>query len=208
MLETHTMLRSDTTALFERLREANIMLQEVLSGAHENMGALENTLMLRVSEFVSAMNEITQSTGEATGRVESKHCQLPRHYRSGHHMTSVSWPASSMFMGASSPRLSTSIDHSNQHTEDRLNERRVQLDSLVATLDIRTEDLEKRLNRFSGLLDESLEAASIARAGSRASRLRRQAPKAHARDQRTIRARPRKCRRRARSRDRCDALAL
>ena len=30
MLETHGMLRSDTTALFERLREANILLQEVL----------------------------------------------------------------------------------------------------------------------------------------------------------------------------------
>ena len=53
------MLRADTTALFERLREANIMLQEVLSGAHENMSALENTLMLRVSEFVTAMNEVT-----------------------------------------------------------------------------------------------------------------------------------------------------
>ena len=32
--------------------------------------------------------------------------------------------------------------------------------SLVATLDIRTEDLDQRLKRFSGLLDESLEAAS------------------------------------------------
>ena len=52
------------------------------------------------------------------------------------------------------------IDHSNQRAEDSVNERRVQLDSLVATLDIRTEDLEKRLSRFSGLLDESLEAAS------------------------------------------------
>jgi len=52
------------------------------------------------------------------------------------------------------------IDLSNQRTEDKVNERRVQLDSLVATLDIRTEDLEKRLSRFSGLLDESLEAAS------------------------------------------------
>ena len=39
MLETHGMLRSDTTALFERLREANILLQEVLSGAHENMSS-------------------------------------------------------------------------------------------------------------------------------------------------------------------------
>jgi len=52
------------------------------------------------------------------------------------------------------------IARSNQHSEDSVNERRMQLDSLVATLDIRTEDLEKRLGRFSGLLDESLEAAS------------------------------------------------
>ncbi len=52
------------------------------------------------------------------------------------------------------------IDHSNQRTEDTINERRVTLDSLVATLDIRTEDLDQRLKRFAGLLDESLEAAS------------------------------------------------
>ena len=52
------------------------------------------------------------------------------------------------------------IDHSNQRTEDGVNERCVQLDSLIATLDIRTEDIEKRLTRFSGLLDESLDAAS------------------------------------------------
>src|SRR6476660_5149655 len=159
MLETHTVLRSDTTALFERLREANIMLQEVLSGAHENMSALENTLMLRVSEFVSDMTDTTQSTGEATGRVERNIAnfrditaqvindlgQLARQFD---------------VHGRELAKAVDLIGHSNQHTDDRLNERRVQLDSLVATLDIRTEDLEKRLNRFSGLLDESLEAAS------------------------------------------------
>ena len=37
MLETHGMLRSDTTTLFERLREANGLLQEVLSGAQDNL---------------------------------------------------------------------------------------------------------------------------------------------------------------------------
>ena len=81
MLETHNMLRADTTALFERLREANIMLQEVLSGAHENMSALENTLMLRVSEFVAAMNEVTASTSDATDRGRDHHRQLPRNHR-------------------------------------------------------------------------------------------------------------------------------
>jgi len=43
------MLRSDTTALFERLREANILLQEVLSGAHDNLGEIEGTLVTRVA---------------------------------------------------------------------------------------------------------------------------------------------------------------
>ena len=57
------MLRSDTTTLFERLREANILLQEVLSGAHENMSAIENTLVTRVSEFVATMNEVSERSG-------------------------------------------------------------------------------------------------------------------------------------------------
>ena len=44
--------------------------------------------------------------------------------------------------------------------ENAINERRVTLDSLVAALDTRTEDLDQRLKRFSSLLDESLESAS------------------------------------------------
>ena len=35
MMETHGMLRNDTSALFERLREANVLLQEVLGGARK-----------------------------------------------------------------------------------------------------------------------------------------------------------------------------
>ena len=70
MLETHGMLRSDTTALFERLREANILLQEVLSGAHENMSSLERTMVTRVSEFVAAMNDLNSKSAATTSAVE------------------------------------------------------------------------------------------------------------------------------------------
>src|SRR5690606_38957198 len=52
------------------------------------------------------------------------------------------------------------IDQSNRRTEDTLPERRGSLDSLLATLDIRTEDLEQRLKRLSTLLDSSLEGAT------------------------------------------------
>ena len=88
-------------------------------------------------------------------------------------------------MAANWPRPPSRSTRSNQRTEDTVNERRAQLDSLVATLDIRTEDIEQRLKRFSGLLDESLEAAStrareVARAGVGIERRR------HPRDQRAI----------------------
>ena len=41
MMETHGMLRNDTSALFERLREANVLLQEVLGGATQNLSTID-----------------------------------------------------------------------------------------------------------------------------------------------------------------------
>src|SRR6202166_2327144 len=45
MQETSKILRTDTVALFERLREGNILLQEVLTGAHDNLNSLERALV-------------------------------------------------------------------------------------------------------------------------------------------------------------------
>ncbi len=70
MLETHGMLRADSTTLFERLREANILLQEVFSGAHDNMSALEHTMVTRVSEFVSTMNDLMERSGAASDKID------------------------------------------------------------------------------------------------------------------------------------------
>ena len=159
MLETHNMLRADTTALFERLREANIMLQEVLSGSHENMSALENTLVLRVSEFVTAMTDVNAATGDATARVEHNIAgfrDITTRVLGDLNQLAVQFDAH----GRSLAGAAELIEHSNQRTDESINERRVSLDSLIATLDIRTEDLDQRLKRFSSLLDESLEAAS------------------------------------------------
>ncbi|MDO8874736.1 MAG: hypothetical protein Q7V40_01355, partial [Pseudolabrys sp.] len=136
-----------------------IMLQEVLSGSHENMSALENTLMLRVSEFVAAMHDVTGSTTDATVRVEttiSNFREITTHVVTDLGQLASQFEAHGRDLG----KAAELIDRSNQRTEDAVGERRVQLDSLVATLDIRTEDIEQRLKRFSGLLDESLEAAS------------------------------------------------
>ncbi|HET7679207.1 MAG TPA: hypothetical protein VFK79_03620 [Xanthobacteraceae bacterium] len=159
MLETHNMLRSDTTTLFERLREANILLQEVLSGAHENMSSLENTLVTRVSDFVAAMNEVTERSGAASNKVDE---QIGKFSAVTSRVLGDLAQFAAQFEGhgrglAEAVEL---IDHSNRRTDDALAERKVSLDSLVSTLDIRTEDLEERLKRFTGLLDETLDTAA------------------------------------------------
>jgi hypothetical protein len=159
MMETHGMLRSDTTTLFERLREANILLQEVLSGAHENMSSLENTMVIRAREFVSTMNELSEASGTASNQVEE-------HIGNFHNTTTrVLGDLSRLAVqfethGRGLAEAVSLIDRSNQRTEQTLAERRTELDALVSTLDNRTGDLEDRLKRFTGSLDESLEAAA------------------------------------------------
>jgi len=72
MQETSKILRTDTVALFERLREGNILLQEVLTGAHDNLNSLERALVTRVADFVSAMNDVTAQNGVATQTLEDQ----------------------------------------------------------------------------------------------------------------------------------------
>ena len=72
MQETSKILRTDTVALFERLCEGNILLQEVLTGAHDNLNSLERALVTRVADFVSAMNDVTARNGVATQTLEDQ----------------------------------------------------------------------------------------------------------------------------------------
>jgi len=136
-----------------------VLLQEVLTGSHENMSALENTLMLRVSEFVSAMNDVTLATGEATGRME----QNIGGFRevTSQVLTDLGQLALSFDQhGQELVKATQLIETSNRSTEQSVNERRVQLDELVTALDARTGDIAERLKRFSGLIDQTLDAAA------------------------------------------------
>src|SRR5262249_32604533 len=51
------------------------------------------------------------------------------------------------------------IDQSNTKTNQTVADKKVMLDSLVTTLDLRTTDLDQRLSRFNSLLEESMQAA-------------------------------------------------
>ena len=159
MMETHGMLRSDTTALFERLREANILLQEVLSGAHENMGSLERTMVTRVSEFVAAMNDVGGKSETAAAAVE-------KHLGTFNAVTrqvlgDLSELATEFSThGRSLAEAVELVEKSNRRSEELVGARRASIETLIATLDARTEDFGDRLQRFSSLLDELLDAAS------------------------------------------------
>ena len=158
MQETSKILRTDTVALFERLREGNILLQEVLTGAHDNLNSLERALVTRVADFVSAMNDVTTRNGTATQTLEdqlgifndktSKALEdlnaLSTHFEA-HGKTLVD--AAGM------------VEQANRSTTTSVNERKATLELLVTTIDLRTADLDQRLSRFTSLLDESLGAA-------------------------------------------------
>jgi flagellar biosynthesis/type III secretory pathway protein FliH len=158
IMETHGMLRSDSTALFERLREANILLQEVLSGAHENMSAIEQTMATRTSEFVAAMSDLGNKSSVTTDKVE-------QHLGTFNSVTvkvlGNLGDLSSQFNahGRSLAEAVELLELSNRRAEETTASRHTSLEALISILDSRTDDFEQRLQRFSGLLDESLDSA-------------------------------------------------
>ena len=158
MQETSKILRTDTVALFERLREGNILLQEVLTGAHDNLNSLERALVTRVADFVSAMNDVTSRNGAATQALED---QLNVFNSKTASALANLGSLSSEFEahGRSLVEAATVVEQSNRGTTASVAERKAALKSLVTTIDLRTTDLDQRLSRFTSLLDKSLAAA-------------------------------------------------
>ena len=158
MQETSKILRTDTVALFERLREGNILLQEVLTGAHDNLNSLERALVTRVADFVSAMNDVTSRNGIATQTLED---QLKIFNAKTQKALEDLGSLSGQFEhhGQALVEAAAVVEQSNRNTTASVAERKTALESLVTTIDLRTADLDQRLSRFTGLLDESLAAA-------------------------------------------------
>ena len=158
MQETSKILRTDTVALFERLREGNILLQEVLTGAHDNLNSLERALVTRVADFVSAMNDVTSRNGIATQTLED---QLTVFNSKTSKALEDLGTLSTQFEshGKSLVEAASVVEQANRSTTTSVADRKEQLELLVTTIDLRTTDLDQRLSRFTGLLDELLAAA-------------------------------------------------
>jgi hypothetical protein len=158
MQETSKVLRTDTVALFERLREGNILLQEVLTGAHDNLHSLERALVTRVADFALAMNDVTSRNGVASQTLESQlNIFNTTTSKALEDLSSLSGHFEKH--GKALVDAATLVEQSNRNTTASISERKSALESLVTTIDLRTADLDQRLSRFTGLLDESLAAA-------------------------------------------------
>lgn len=157
--ETNQILRADSMALFERLREANLLLQDVLSRTHSNISTLENSMMLRVAEFVSAVNrvnETTNATGEQVERNIGTFRDTAAKIVADLGGISQQFDAHGRDLG----KAAELVSDSNRRTTEAVDQRRQELEALVNALDSRTDDISQRLSRFSALLDDSLEFAA------------------------------------------------
>jgi len=144
--------------LFERLREGNILLQEVLTGAHDNLNSLERTLVTRVAEFVSTMNDVTSRNGETTSTLEQQLGTFTAK-TSGALENLNALSAQFESHGRALAEAAQLIEKSNERASDSVADRNAMLESLVSNIDLRTHDLDERLSRFTNLLDDSLAAA-------------------------------------------------
>jgi hypothetical protein len=112
----------------------------------------------RVADFVSAMNDVTSRNGIATQTLED---QLSIFNTKTSRALEDLGSLSSQFdsHGKALVEAAGLVEQSNRDTSISVAERKAELESLVTTIDLRTADLDHRLSRFTGLLDESLAAA-------------------------------------------------
>jgi hypothetical protein len=156
--ETQARLRNESISLFERMREANVLLHEVLNGAHENMAAIEQTLNARVSEFASVVNDVTRRNGEVSGQVGLQIDAFRADTQRA--LESLSGLATQFDQhGRALMQASDALDASNRRSAETVGARKEALEQLVASLDLKTEDFDQRLQRFMQLLERSLEGA-------------------------------------------------
>lgn len=156
--ETSKILRTDTLALFERLREGNILLQEVLTGAHDNLNNLERTLVTRVADFVTTMNDLNTRNGSNTAALEEQ-LAIFNSRTSGALDNLGSLAVQFDSHGRALAEAAELIETSNARTGESVTERNTQLETLINTIDLRALDMDERLHRFTTLLDQSLDAA-------------------------------------------------
>src|SRR5262249_4682336 len=158
LLETHGMLRTDTTALFERLREANGLLQDVLGGAQTNLNEIEHILSTRVTEFVSTVGKLLDSTDATTGELDrqvSSFYGLTSRVLVGLGELAVQFDGHGKAL-ADAAKL---LEKTNNDTMASVSERKNAIEGLATAVNTRTEQLDERLKRFSGLLEGSLRSA-------------------------------------------------
>jgi hypothetical protein len=156
--ETHGMLRSDATALFERLRDANGTLQQVLGGAQTNLNAIEQMLSTRVTEFVSTLEQLLDSTDATTGKLDR---QVSSFYGLTSRVLGDLGELAVQFDGHGKALADAVavLEKANDDTKASVTERKNAIEDLAAAADNRTEELDKHLKRFSNLIDVSLRSA-------------------------------------------------
>ena len=158
--ETSKILRTDTLALFEQLREGNILLQEVLTGAHDNLNNLERTLVTRVADFATTMNDLNTRNGSNTTALEEQLGLFNSRTSSAlANLGSLAIQFDSH--GRALAEAAELIEISNSRTSQSVIDLNAQFESLINTFDTRALDMDEQLNRFTTLLDQSLDAAEM-----------------------------------------------
>jgi len=113
----------------------------------------------RVSEFVAAMTDLSSKTGATTAKVEQHLGNF--NTVTGKVLGDLGELANQFNShGRTLTDTVALLESGNRRTEESIAQRQGTVETLVSTLDARAEDFGQRLQRFSALLDDSLQTAA------------------------------------------------
>jgi methyl-accepting chemotaxis protein len=113
----------------------------VLTGAHDNLNSLERALVTRVADFVSAMNDVTARNGVATQTLDDQLSVFnAKTAKALEDLGSLAGQFETH--GKALTDAAAVVEQSNRNTAGSIGDRKVALESLVTTLDLRTTDID------------------------------------------------------------------
>ncbi|MFM9973051.1 MAG: hypothetical protein ACKVON_00575 [Beijerinckiaceae bacterium] len=158
LTQTHQKLTGGVAAVLGRLNEANGVLNGILEAATTNLESVETGLVERVKTLESTMGQIISDTARTTQRVD-KQVTLLRDMSGGVLQEAATISDNIHARGMALAKVAEDLTQAQTHLDGALGDKQDDLRDLVKSIEQRSAEMETIMQRFNGLLHDSLATA-------------------------------------------------
>jgi hypothetical protein len=169
LVSTNEQLRDELGGMLGRLGEANKLMQQIVTGANKNLGAVEGSLSARVGELQSVVATVMEETGRASEQVAAQVSELKTFSEGTLRQTTAlvgqlddkgaSLTEATQASAAALHAVATRLEQVEARVGKALSDRKDTLEELHGLIATRTDDVESITRSFAALIDDSLNTA-------------------------------------------------